>query len=94
MSKPTDFSNPTDSVVVPTLTGEVARIISQKTGTRILPYRLNNLILDGRLSPAPIRDSMGRFLWSQSDIARAIEALKIDRRYRQHRTVGGSHATV
>jgi hypothetical protein len=45
----------------------------------VLPGHLHSLIRSRRMPP-PLRDSAGDFWWSEEDIQRARDALKIDRR--------------
>jgi hypothetical protein len=49
------------------------------------------MIQCGRI-PAPAKDGSGQYVWSADDLTRAREALRIDRRRREHRRVEAAEA--
>jgi hypothetical protein len=55
-------------------------------------YSLIALIHRGAI-PAPAKDGSGSYVWTEQDIARAREALKIDRRKKEFRRVKAAAAT-
>jgi hypothetical protein len=59
--------------------GEVARML-QLPGV----YRLLALVSRGAI-PAPAKDSANQYLWTDENIEAARQALRIDRRRREHR---------
>jgi DNA-binding transcriptional MerR regulator len=66
-------------LVRPLITSEAAKVLG------VPYYQLHGLIRRG-LMAEPGRDGSGRYLWSADDVERARAALKVDRRFRAHKT--------
>jgi hypothetical protein len=62
-------------------TYEAAQAVGLRDSRRPVP-----LIWTGRLQAPAKRDTYGRYIWSDEDVERLRQALRTDRRRREHRT--------